>query len=88
MKQQSNISYFALYSETANTPLLTVHKSKRARIAIKYNIRVSNNANVRLTGYVRVYPSKNEDKIEAQHFDSGTQKTVKQLMVKNKKNQI
>ena len=41
-----------------------------------------------MTGYVRVYPSNKEDTIQAQHFDSGTQKTVKQLMVKNNKNQI
>ena len=80
LQRQENISYFALYSETANTPLLTVKKPRRSRTAI--------NNNMQLTGVVRVYPSLEEQRLEAEHFDSASQKVVKNLMVCNRQNEV
>jgi hypothetical protein len=76
LKEQSNITYFAMYAESAHTPLLTISKVQRAR--------VENNNNIQLSGYLSGY--KNGDGTPfIPTLDSALQKTVQELLVKNSK---
>ena len=75
LKKEPNITYFAMYAKSVDTPLLTVKKTKRARNA--------NNNNIKLCGYVKVYQDKEIIPVTPR-IDSTLQNTLKQLLVKNK----
>jgi hypothetical protein len=76
LKHQSNITYFAMYAESAHTPLLTISKVQCAR--------VENNNNIQLSGYLSRYKN-GDDTPFIPTLDSALQKTVQQLLVKNSK---
>ena len=77
LKDEPNVTYFAMYAESASTPLLTLHKTKRSRIESQNNIQ--------MTGYVKVYPDSNATSIQPQ-IDSSLKQTLKNLLVKNADN--
>jgi hypothetical protein len=52
LKHQSNTTYFAMYAELANTPLLTISKIQCTR--------VENNNNIQLSGYLSGYKNGND----------------------------
>jgi hypothetical protein len=76
LKDEPNITYFAMYAESANSPLFTINQTQSARVA--------DNNNIKLSGYVQVYGNDQRTKFTP-HLDSALQKTVSQLLVKTNK---
>lgn len=79
LKEQSNMTYFALYAKSADTPLLIIHKKRTERIEQRNNIQ--------MTGYARVYPDNNQQ-TNAPQIDSCLKETLSEIMVKNEKMEI
>ena len=73
LKDKKDITYFVMYADNANTPLLTIPKTRRANKA--------NRNNVALSGYVSVY--NHEPTPIMPHIDSAQQKILKDMMVRD-----
>ena len=75
LQDQPDISYFALYANSVDSPLLTIPK--------KRTIHVTNNINIEMTGYVRVYPEQHNQTVTP-HVDSFLKQTLSDIIVRNK----